>query len=242
MKICPQCGQNYDDDVNFCLTDGANLDFSSAPTIASVEMPTVIRSSPAIIPIEQQPSFQQQFQPQFPPAQPVAPTRSGSGLLYAVIGFLVFVIVAGGIGFTIYALRPAANDDRGKATSNSTPSGGSKDEISDEKEKLKADQDRLDEERRKLEQDKKALDEKKKQTPTPMQTPPPQTQYRMAYIIDPPTNVRATPNGRIICVIRQRNAPVSIIGPTGVTDSNGTWYYTDACGQRGVIHSSQFRY
>lgn len=239
MKTCPQCGQNYDDEINFCLTDGTTLDWSSAPTVASVEMPTVIRSAPAIIPVEQ-PSFQQPFQPQIPPAQP-QPARSGSGFLWAVIAFLLFLIIAGGVGFTVYLMRPTT-DDRGKATSNSTPSGGSKDEISEEKEKLKADQERLDEEREKLEKDKKALEEKKKQTPTPMPTLPPPTQSRTAYIIDPPTNVRATPNGRIICVIRQRNAPVSIIGSTGVTDSNGTWYFTDACGTRGVIHSSQFRY
>ncbi|HNU09364.1 MAG TPA: hypothetical protein PKO33_16465 [Pyrinomonadaceae bacterium] len=244
MKTCPQCGQIYDDEVNFCLTDGTTLDWSSAPTIASVEMPTVVRSAPAIIPVEQ-PSFQQPFQPQILPAPP-PPARSGSGLLWVVIVFLLFLIVAGGIGFTVYLMRPTVDDDRGKATSNSTPSGGLKDEISEEKEKLKAEQEKLDEEREKLEKDRKALEEKKKQTPTPlpttMPTVPPPTQYRTAYIVDPPTNVRATPNGRIICVIRQRNAPVSILGSTGVRDSNGTWYYTDACGSRGVIHSSQFRY
>ena len=35
---------------------------------------------------------------------------------------------------------------------------------------------------------------------------------------------------------------VNILGTTNVRDSNGTWYYTDACGRQGVVHSTQIRF
>jgi len=63
-----------------------------------------------------------------------------------------------------------------------------------------------------------------------------------ATVIDPPSNIRATPNGTVLCVVRQRGTTINILGSTGVSDNNGTWYYTDACGRQGVIHSSQIRF
>jgi hypothetical protein len=55
------------------------------------------------------------------------------------------------------------------------------------------------------------------------------------FIFDPPSNVRVSPNGSILCSVKERTQ-VNIYGSTG------DWYYTDACGQMGVIHSSQIRF
>ena len=55
-----------------------------------------------------------------------------------------------------------------------------------------------------------------------------------AVVFDPPSNVRMTPNGRIICSVN-RVTPINIYG------SENGWYVTDACGQMGYIHQSQIR-
>ncbi|BFM38485.1 SH3 domain-containing protein [Synechocystis sp. LKSZ1] len=55
-----------------------------------------------------------------------------------------------------------------------------------------------------------------------------------AVVIAPPSNVRNTPNGAIICTLSRR---ISIT----VYQKEGLWYYTDACGG-GYIHQSQIRF
>lgn len=55
-----------------------------------------------------------------------------------------------------------------------------------------------------------------------------------AVVFDPPSNVRMSPNGRIICSVN-RVIPINIYG------SENGWYVTDACGQMGYIHRSQIR-
>jgi hypothetical protein len=57
----------------------------------------------------------------------------------------------------------------------------------------------------------------------------------LATVFNPPSNVRTSPNGTILCSIPQRRT-IQTYG------SNGSWYYTDACGEIGVIHSSQIRF
>ncbi|WP_211517497.1 hypothetical protein [Geitlerinema sp. PCC 9228] len=59
-------------------------------------------------------------------------------------------------------------------------------------------------------------------------------QQRTAVVFDPPSNVRAYPNGDIICSVRQQNT-INLYG------NDGEWYYTDACGSIGMIHQSQIR-
>lgn len=54
-------------------------------------------------------------------------------------------------------------------------------------------------------------------------------------VIDPPSNIRATPNGRVICTLPNR---MNI----QVFDAVGSWYRTNACGQTGYIHSGQIRF
>lgn len=56
-----------------------------------------------------------------------------------------------------------------------------------------------------------------------------------AFVFDPPSNVRESPNGDILCSV-QRTSTINIYGSTG------EWYYTDVCGSMGVIHSSQIRF
>ena len=58
---------------------------------------------------------------------------------------------------------------------------------------------------------------------------------RKAFVFDPPSNVRTSPNGSILCSI---NSPTSI----NIYGSVGSWYYTDVCGSNGVIDSSQIRF
>jgi hypothetical protein len=56
-----------------------------------------------------------------------------------------------------------------------------------------------------------------------------------AIVFSPPSNVRTSPNGNIICSVRERRN-INIYG------SVGSWYYTDVCGEMGLIHSSQIKF
>lgn len=60
------------------------------------------------------------------------------------------------------------------------------------------------------------------------------TTARTARVIDPPSNVRATPNGKIICSL----------GRTQITvfEATGSWYRTNVCGTKGYIHKSQIQF
>jgi serine/threonine protein kinase len=54
-------------------------------------------------------------------------------------------------------------------------------------------------------------------------------------VIDPPSNVRAAPNGSIVCAI-PTVMDISVFNP------NGDWYQTDACATVGYIHRSQIQF
>ena len=54
-----------------------------------------------------------------------------------------------------------------------------------------------------------------------------------AVVFDPPSNIRAFPNGQIICSVRSATS-INVYG------YNNGWYKTDYCGQ-GYIHQSQVR-
>jgi hypothetical protein len=225
MKKCPQCSQVYGDDTNFCLSDGTTLVSAFGNTSPNVEIPTVINRSPFVPPITQS-----------------SVNNSGnSGLTYLLIGLLALIIGGGVVGTAVYFLTKS--EEKGNSNAKISSENSKKDELSDEKVRLKEQQDKLDEEKKKLENERKDLENKKKQTPLPTVLPSVQNpNSRTAYIIDPPSNIRATPNGTIICVARTRGALINILGSTGVTDNNGTWYYTDYCGRQGVIHSTQIRF
>ena len=66
---------------------------------------------------------------------------------------------------------------------------------------------------------------------------------RIAYVYAPPSNVRTSPTGPILCVLSQRTN-INVYGYAGVTWDGArkvTWYSTDACGSMGVIAHSQIR-
>jgi hypothetical protein len=56
-----------------------------------------------------------------------------------------------------------------------------------------------------------------------------------AIVFNPPSNVRVSPNGAIICSVKRRTT-INICG------SVGSWYKTDACGTMGVISAGQIRF
>lgn len=225
MKKCPQCNQFYDDDTNFCLSDGTTLVSIPANTMPSFEVPTVVNRSPFVPPV----------------SQSSANSGGNSGLMYLLIGLLALIIGGAVVGGAVYFLTKS--DEKANSNTNVSNANSKKDELADEKERLKEQLEKLEEERKKLENDRKDLENKKKQTPLPTVAPSVQNpNARTAYIIDPPSNIRATPNGTVLCVARTRGTVVNILGSTGVTDNNGTWYYTDYCGKQGVIHSTQIRF
>lgn len=56
-----------------------------------------------------------------------------------------------------------------------------------------------------------------------------------ALVFDPPSNVRSSPNGAILCSVRSRTY-IDIYG------RSGQWYSTDFCGSPGYIHQNQLRF
>jgi hypothetical protein len=56
-----------------------------------------------------------------------------------------------------------------------------------------------------------------------------------AIVFDPPSNVRVSPNGAILCAV-QKKTTINIYG------SNGAWYKTDVCGSLGFIHGDQLKF
>ena len=69
------------------------------------------------------------------------------------------------------------------------------------------------------------------------------TNGHKAFVYDPPSNVRVTPDGKLLCTINQ-TTNVNIYDYAASTYDGSRevkWYYTDACGSMGVIAHSQFR-
>lgn len=62
-----------------------------------------------------------------------------------------------------------------------------------------------------------------------------QNNLETAFVPKPPSNVRLTPNGTILCTLTSRMT-INIYG------NQGEWFYTDACGSMGLIHSSQLQF
>lgn len=57
----------------------------------------------------------------------------------------------------------------------------------------------------------------------------------VGLVFDPPSNVRVSPNGAILCSVRSRRS-INLLG------RQGAWYITDVCGERGYIHQGQIRF
>lgn len=56
-----------------------------------------------------------------------------------------------------------------------------------------------------------------------------------AIVFDPPSNIRTTPTGNILCSITSK-------GAIRIKGKQGEWYQTDHCGTTGFIHASQIRF
>jgi len=56
-----------------------------------------------------------------------------------------------------------------------------------------------------------------------------------AIVFDPPSNIRTTPNGGILCSITSK-------GTIPIQGKRGDWYETDYCGSPGYIHKGQVRF
>lgn len=61
------------------------------------------------------------------------------------------------------------------------------------------------------------------------------SQAGTAIVFDPPSNVRKSPSGKILCSV-QKKTTINIYGV------EGSWYRTDACGSIGFIHADQVRF
>lgn len=61
------------------------------------------------------------------------------------------------------------------------------------------------------------------------------SQAGAAIVFDPPSNVRRSPNGEILCAV-QKKTTINIYG------SNGGWYKTNVCGSMGFIHGEQLKF
>lgn len=243
MKKCLQCEQVYGDETNFCLSDGATL-VSVSDSFTS-ETPTVYSAAPHTTTAPTVYSGSQFAPSQFPlpvsyQSAPPEAKKSQTVLIALVVGFFALVIGGAVVGLVMYGLSKSGNANSANVSnsaekSNKNSQSEQKSDNENIAQNLKQQQDKLARDKQKLEDERKALEEKKKQTP------PPPPSSRTATIIDPPTNIRLSPNGTILCVVRQRTS-VNILGSTNVSDNNGTWYYTDACGRQGMIHSSQIRF
>lgn len=222
MKRCPKCNQDFSDDYSFCLSDGSSL--LSSPSFN--EIPTIV----------------------IPPPTQIAPQQKGvnPAFIYAAVGFFALLLGGAVVAFVLYGLNnqnnPVPNTNYSPVNKtvqneNRKEVSNSDDEISKQKEDLQKREEKLRREKERLENEKKDLAANKTIPPTTENT----STATMATVFAPPTNIRESPNGAILCLIKKRTS-IEILGSTGVRDNNGLWYYTSACGKTGVVHSTQIRF
>jgi hypothetical protein len=129
MKICPRCQKTYtDDNLNFCLEDGAVLTQSGASPMPE----TVVLSQPQMTQPQQpiatsQPGAQQSWNAPVQPSYSMQPPRKSSKTWIWVVGILGLVVVLCGgglVGFFIWAANQTdtANTSYNKGAS-PTPVG-----------------------------------------------------------------------------------------------------------------------
>src|SRR5450432_3377994 len=107
MKQCPECGRTYKDDLNFCLQDGSVLR-AAHDDEETLVLPQPIFPRPA--PPEPAPS------PVVP--TPVRPQQRVTWIVLGVVGFILLVLIFGGIVFALWA---ANRDDRANAQATNSP-------------------------------------------------------------------------------------------------------------------------
>jgi hypothetical protein len=131
MKICPTCRKTYpDDNLNFCLEDGAVLTLASdepAPTVM-MSQPRPTNPSPSM---GSQPGIQSSYgnQPQYSPQPQYQQKKSSKTWLWIVGIFGILLLLCGGLGvggFLFYASQRDISSNNSRLPGNrSTPTTGS---------------------------------------------------------------------------------------------------------------------
>lgn len=221
MKRCPQCYQIFSDENMFCLSDGTTL-MVIADTASS---PTIITSAP--------------FLPSQSAPQPVV--RQGVNPVFVYLGIGLLVLLAGGAAFMwMKSADSSSKNDETIAKKEEDLKRREQELANAEKEKLQKENEELKEKNQKAEEEKLKLQKQKQPSTVPSQSQTQTTSSSGAAIVfAPPSNVRVSPGGAILCSVRQKKT-INIYGTIKHTD--GVWVYTDVCGTTGVIHSGQLRY
>lgn len=163
---------------------------------------------------------------------------------YFTRGFLIVaagIIISAGFG----ACGTTQNEAVSQANSSPTPASAVGAQAGDNKntgqDAINAEKENLQQERAKLEKEKQNLkDEKARMEKMKDAAPPASEVTNNVTTLDPPSNIRDSPNGKILCTVKKQATWLKIYGSTGISDDNGEWFYTKHCGKLGVIHSSQF--
>jgi glucan-binding YG repeat protein len=158
-----------------------------------------------------------------------------------------FLIVA--VAIIIVAGFGACSSNRSDSVSANSPAtpvsatgAQAGDSKNSEQNALDAEKEKLEKERAKLEKEKQNLkNEKAKTEKLKNASSPTQDVSLIVSTVNPPSNVRDSPNGKILCTVKEQGTMVKLYGSTDITDNNGEWFYTKHCGGKmGVIHSTQF--
>ena len=225
MKRCNQCFQTFSDDYSFCLNDGTTL--VDIPDMAS--QPTIIGISPTVFTVPAT-------------SQNLANTRQSFNPAYAIIGLLTLIVI-GLIAFLLIreSKNPVVVKNENSNVVSNTPSNTNEQRSNLEQEKINQEKENLQLQKDKIELEKQKLNREKAKLEQQKTTVQPSSSSSIGYVSKPPSNVRESPNGTVLCKITYKTS-INIYGSTNVRDNNGEWYYTDVCGKTGVIHSTQFNF
>lgn len=159
--------------------------------------------------------------------QQTAP-RLNNSMTMVLGGLVVLLIVAGAILGTAYFMsdKSSEKNERTNASPTSPTISTADEDLIRENERLKT-----------------QLQQKNLQTNTAM--PPPVGANAIvpagsSGIVRTGPSYTANPTYPILCRIPQ-STYFRVLGSSGVTDNNGTWYLTDYCGRQGYIHTKGFR-
>lgn len=213
MKTCPICKQHFPGDDDYCPVDGSRLFYDTV----TGDQTTVVTQRRGL---------------------PVTANSSAAMSPVVYVGFTALAVVA--VAALIFAVRPAAlfgdSDNKEAEKSVAKESDDERTRMEWEKGYLEAKEENLRRERERLEAEKRAVEQQRAVPPQPASN-----SYSNAVVHRPTSNIRTSPRGGLLCKITTVQQ-IRVYGSSGVSDHNGTWYHTDACGTMGVIHSTQFRY